>query len=482
MNIPLELVEMISEYLDITSRLNLSSTCHAFRYVKHTDLTDDQLKMLASISYGNNVYVMGSAGVGKSYCIGKMIKRYGARMIVTSTTGYSASLISSSTIDSLIRLLSSKQLIDPPSFDKLVIDEASMLGDKKLRRLDVCLRKYYTSGKIFGGKQLILVGDPLQLPPVLDSHIFYSPYYTSYNLDLVVLRQVVRQQDKEFASALGDIRCGLLSDRAKMLLDEMSCRPPIEGSPIVVGTNIEAKAINNTMQDVISSAERTFDRTFTVEGLIESVEINTTLKKHLKLKIGSSVMLIKNVCVQSGLTNGTRGEVISFDPAGMPVVMFNLPRGNTIIESVGFYLEEQIFRNLIRVDYEDIDRSIRQADKDMLRGYGISKVSIRQIPLMLSWATTVHKVQGCTLDNLQIDCRKIYFHGQLYTAISRVRTKEGISLKNYSKSCLSGDAMLLDQIASIIRYHKQRVVNKRDADLEYESFVAVQSGMFSELF
>jgi ATP-dependent DNA helicase PIF1 len=360
----------------------------------------------------------------------------------------------------------------------LVIDEASMMGDTKLRKLDKQLRKCYTSNKVFGGKQLVLVGDPFQLPPVLDSIIFYSPYYFSYNLKMVRLLKVIRQKDELFSSALNLIRIGSVGEKVRELISDLS-KNVVDDPAIVVATNSEADEINSSRLDNLPGEVVEYVRTTVVEGLDVSTEMGTRLVENLRLKVGCKVMLIKNIDVRAGLTNGTRGEVVGFEMGIGPIVRFFLPEKRETVVMVSEYTEKTVFKNGIQIPEESIDYRLTVATVDVLRGYSLTIVSNTQIPLNLCWATTVHKMQGCTLDGILIDCKNIKFEGQFYTALSRVTKKEGITIRNFNDKCIKANYTLIKQLTSI---KNGKLLVKHSRDHDYEGFLSAQENIEFDWF
>lgn len=463
--LPIEIIKLIFDATSKSTSLAFSSTCTAYRPLKPSSLTDDQLNALTKVSEGKNIYIIGSAGTGKSYCIERMMKKFKDKAIVTSTTGFSSSLLGCVTIDSFVMTLNRSKV--PPTFVILIIDEASMLGENKIKKLDISLRRRYNNLKVFGGKQLVLVGDPLQLPPVLDNILFYSAYYTMFELNLVRLLQIVRQKDAEFAGALNMIRLGVVNEKVNALMSEMENNIVVDPI-IVVATNEESRSINLSNLDRIQADVVEYVRTVEFNGG-NVAEISTRLEEVLRLKVGCKVMIIKNISVKDGLTNGTRGEVIGFND-GLPIVGIG-DGENFRAVVIDLYEETNVYRNDVKVDYDSIDDLLEGASVDVLRGYSIVEVKVTQIPLTLCWATTVHKMQGCTVDGIFIDCKKIFFDGQLYTALSRATKKEGIMLANYSSKCIRANFKLVNQLNKL-RYGVQVIVNPRDP--AYDGFLSAQ--------
>jgi ATP-dependent DNA helicase PIF1 len=479
--IPQEILETILRFSRLDDVLSMVSVNKFYRKFKPSTLTDGQLNMLVAISDGKNIYVMGNAGTGKSYCVKMIRQRYKDKVLVSSTTGFSASMIQSSTIDSIMLII--KKSNNKPVFSRLIIDEASMIGDRKIKELDVILRTYYDNNIIFGGKQLILIGDPLQLPPVNDMPIFYSNYYKSFDLKIIRLREIKRQKDKQFADMLDMIRLGYIGDKVKTFMASLQYNVGslFDEPMVVVATNNEVREINTQRLDSLGGPVYQYHRTIEITGNPDPVlYIETRLEVQLNIKIGARVMLLKNLDVNGGFTNGSRGIIIAITIDNLPVVEFEMHDGTKETKIIGIFTENQSYKNGIRQSDCSIDSLLLDATEDTFRGYTRSKVVIKQIPLSLCWATTVHKIQGCTLDNILIDCKSIKFPGQMYTALSRVSSKNGIQIRNFNITCIRADNELVKQLSELIKNNIQLVM-KGGKDIRYDGFIEAQSESWRDL-
>jgi ATP-dependent DNA helicase PIF1 len=371
------------------------------------------------IASGRNIFITGSAGTGKSYILNQLRQEF-PDMDITASTGMAAINVSGTTIHSFAGI----GIGDRPAEDlywkmrtetrnrirsckMLAIDEISMLSAETLKLIDEVFKLTRGNKLSFGGIQLIVIGDFLQLPPVArdaagneaETHFaFESRAWAAANFETVLLEKVYRQTDQEFLAKLSDIRIGQYSDIKSYPTDDKAIR--------LFALNRLADAYNFEKLRAIKAPSRYFEAIDCGEGkAISMIYRNCLAPKDLYLKVGARVMFLINKEIESGLINGSTGEVISIgssDSQGEVTVKFD----NGVTMSFG----PEIVARVI-VDKEEVARRI-------------------QVPLRLAWAISIHKSQGMTLDKVHINAEGIFECGQAYVALSRVRTKEGLSVVN----------------------------------------------------
>jgi ATP-dependent DNA helicase PIF1 len=401
-------------------------------------LNDQQHRAYELIRDGHNVFLTGSAGTGKSVVINYYKDRHSIwkKIAITSTTGVSALVIGGSTLHSYLGIGLGNDTVDKlynkiikrPAMKKrwknlevLIIDEVSMLSPELFDKLEVLARMIRKIRNVpdcpFGGIQLVLTGDFLQLPVVKsDNFVFESESWNKCIDHTIYLTEIMRQKDIEFQTVLNEIRFGIVSDKGKRLLssrikknlmNDLGIRPTR-----IYTTNESVDVLNSNELDKLNLSENYFeydmDLLFTDTNLTARDRDNYTEKFaknciapiNLKLCLGAQVMLLYNLSVDEGLVNGSRGIVVEFIE-NIPVVQFL----NGIRKLIDVY-------------------SWEVKDGEDLICY------LTQIPLKLAWAFTVHKSQAITLDYAEVDLSNLFTYGQAYVALSRVKNIEGLSIVN----------------------------------------------------
>lgn len=388
-----------------------------------------------------NVFVTGRAGTGKSTLLQYLRHKTQKKIAVLAPTGVAAINVKGQTIHSFFMF---RPDITPDTVDEiyvikkkrdlykklqtLVIDEISMVRADLLDCIDMFLRLHGPkSTSPFGGVQMVFFGDLYQLPPVVrndEQGIFKTVYRTSYffgakafeNFDykLLELKEIYRQKDERFIQILNAIRHDKLSgDDLKVL--NARCQSRMGNDPddffiSLTTTNDLAEKINiNRLSQLQGDV---FRYTGTVSGEFEKKNLPT--QQMLELKAGAQVMMLTND-PEKRWVNGTIGKVagIFSDPDGKDTVMVKLADGTSVDvnsftwEIFQFYYDEEI-----------------ESLSSRVIGY------FSQFPLKLAWAVTIHKSQGKTFEKVVLDLgRGTFAHGQLYVALSRCTTLEGIVLK-----------------------------------------------------
>ncbi|MCR5820757.1 MAG: AAA family ATPase [Bacteroidaceae bacterium] len=402
-----------------------------------------------------NIFLTGKAGTGKTTFLRELVTTSRKRIIVTAPTGVAAINAGGSTIHSFFQIgpglylpdghmttgrdaknrfsFSKQKLSIIRSLDMLVIDEISMVRGDLLDAVGEVLRRHRRNDKPFGGVQLLLIGDLRQLAPVatdeewtLLQQFYDSPYFfSSHELmrtDFVCieLKKVYRQEDAVFIDILNRVREGKVDSDSLRLLNSRFMphfSPPDGGDWITLVThNWQADRLNGMKLDALTSQPYVFDAR--IKG--EFPELSYPNDMRLTLKVGAQVMFCKNdPSASKEYYNGKIGRILHIS-------------GNTVTVVCG---EQKI--EVGRVNWENIryttDTATGEIREDVIGLFS-------QIPLRLAWAITIHKSQGLTFEHAIIDAGRAFSHGQVYVALSRCRTINGLILSSpISPSVISAD-------------------------------------------
>ena len=396
---------------------------------KTMKFTDMQLKAYNSIKNGKNIFLTGSAGTGKTSVIKSYVKEYNfkRKIAVTSTTGTSALLVGGTTLHSYLKIGLGKEnlsrLYKKISSNKtwtkrwrdlscLIIDEISMLDPVLFDKLEGLAKMIRGNSKPFGGIQLVLSGDFLQLPCIgTDKFCFEATTWNQCIEETYIFTEIIRQSDNDFQNCLNLLRFGVVNDEVVNILsprigavlnNEFDIKPTK-----LYARNFEVDELNDRELDRLAKDERDFYEynmeikqinTTVTTDFIEKIKKNCNAPENLQLCVGAQVMLIINLDLQMGLCNGSRGIVVDFIN-DIPIVKF---------------------LNGIEIPISHFTWDIEDGDDIILR--------IIQIPLKVAYATTIHKSQGNSLDYVEIDLTDIFDYGQAYVALSRVKKLEGLSI------------------------------------------------------
>ncbi|EGD76622.1 hypothetical protein PTSG_07735 [Salpingoeca rosetta] len=390
-------------------------------------LTPEQKDVLMAVLSGRNVFFTGSAGTGKSYLIGKIIEALPkATTVVTASTGVAACAIGGTTLHAFagVQAGSSRLPVNTSAWTTakvLLIDEVSMIDAPYFDQLEQTARRVRRCNKPFGGLQLVLVGDFLQLPPVTKrgeetQFCFQAKSWDACVHECFHLSQVHRQRDRTFVDILHRCRLGQCTP-SDITYIQRSATHRLDSSHIRATrlcTHVkEAKQINEQQLSKLSGSSKLFTRSDASPDVSRS-SLASRVEKVLELKVGAQVMLSANVNVSAGLANGSRGVVVKFDAVGWPVVEFANGR------------EETVRMHTWR---------IRTAAGRVME--------CKQVPLRLAWAVSIHKSQGMTLDALEVDLSRVFEWGQAYVALSRARTYEGLCVKRFSAKSIRAHPRVL---------------------------------------
>lgn len=398
-----------------------------------------------------NLFVTGKAGTGKSTLLQYFRNNTKKNIVVLAPTGVAAVNVRGQTIHSFFNFKpdvtpATVEDIKPRSkniykkLDTIIIDEISMVRADLLDSIDIFLRKHgKTKKKPFGGIQMIFIGDLYQLPPVvtyrekqLFTEHYKSPYFfdakvfdhiqlklldkkgSGFEMELIELEKIYRQKDEEFIDLLNAIRNNTVNEEQ---LARLNCRyypdfnePENEFYIYLTSTNDLANAINNEKLSRLDG--KLIKYRGEINGEFHSKDLPTA--EELELKIGAQVMLLNNDSYGRWI-NGTLGIVKDIEKNyDEPDVIVVELADKTLVEVLPYNWE------MFRFYYDEKENSILSEPVG----------SFLQYPLRLAWAVTIHKSQGKTFDRVIIDIGSGTFsHGQMYVALSRCTTLDGIVLK-----------------------------------------------------
>ncbi len=400
---------------------------------------------------GKSVFLTGKAGTGKTTFLKRVVENSRKRVVVVAPTGIAAINAGGATMHSFFQLplhpwvpgmkfeskfaFSKEKRSIIKTLDLLIIDEISMVRSDLLDAVDSVLRRFRNRSKPFGGVQLLMIGDLQQLSPVLTdedmqflAQYYPTPYFFSSRalsqVDYVTieLKEVYRQQDEKFISILNSVRCGRPTPEVISTLnkryDPHFTPSPEDGYIRLTTHNNTANSYNEQQLVCIDEPVHTFDAV--VEGNFPELSYPTDAR--LELKVGAQVMFVRNdPSSEKRFFNGKIGIITDFYEE------FIIVRSPDDDEPIAVEpIEWENCKYVINEQTQEIDTEVQ----------GI----FRQYPLRLAWAITIHKSQGLTFDKAIIDAAYAFASGQVYVALSRCRTLEGLVLA----SPIRQDAVITD--------------------------------------
>lgn len=418
-------------------------------------LSKDHLLHLAEQfvrSTNTNIFLTGRAGTGKTTFLRNLPKLTPKRHVVLAPTGVAAINAGGQTLHSFFQLpfgpmipgtmfkKHGKERNEPfalklrknkidilRSLDLIVIDEISMVRADMLDAIDEVLQHYRKNNKPFGGLQMLMIGDMLQLPPVVKNEewdllrdyyenlFFYSSKaLIRSNFVTITLETVFRQTDERFVALLNAVRSGQPEAKALEELNKRYCPDtgPFESQGYITLTthNRMADEINQSRLEAIHSP--VFRSKAKIKG--DFPEHNFPTHEILELKVGAQVMFVKNdPGPEKRYYNGLIGSITHID------------KENNTIEVRAEGYDEPFTASPIEWQntvYE-LDPESKEISEKVVGTFA-------QLPLRLAWAVTIHKSQGLTFDKVIIDAAAAFAHGQVYVALSRCRTLEGLVFKS----------------------------------------------------
>ena len=424
----------------------------------------------------SHIFLTGKAGTGKTTFLKNLRNKTYKRMVVVAPTGVAAINAGGQTIHSFFQLPFGPQIPDDApkslvsevkadasakalasqyqklnknklnimrSLNLLVIDEISMVRADVLDAIDAVLRRVRRSAKPFGGVQLLMIGDVHQLAPVAKAEEWeiLAPYYqTVYFFGSHVLQRtpylcveldhIYRQHDEDFITLLNKVRDNRMDAECLRLLNSRYLPhftpDDNEGYITLTTHNYQADEINESKLAALPSKSVFFEAK--VDGSFPENTYPT--KESLELKVGALVMFVKND-PDKVFFNGKIGRVIAINEREGTVEVLSDDERITVSS-----LKWQNMEYTINAENQNIE------EKEI--------GSFSQIPLRLAWAVTIHKSQGLTFDKLIVDAGQAFAHGQVYVALSRCTSLEGLVLKTrIPSSALVNDLSVNDFVEHI---------------------------------
>ena len=424
----------------------------------------------------SHIFLTGKAGTGKTTFLKNLRNKTYKRMVVVAPTGVAAINAGGQTIHSFFQLPFGPQIPDDApkslvsevkadasakalasqyqklnknklnimrSLNLLVIDEISMVRADVLDAIDAVLRRVRRSAKPFGGVQLLMIGDVHQLAPVAKAEEWeiLAPYYqTVYFFGSHVLQRtpylcveldhIYRQHDEDFITLLNKVRDNRMDAECLRLLNSRYLPhftpDDNEGYITLTTHNYQADELNESKLAALPTKSVFFEAK--VDGSFPENTYPT--KESLELKVGAQVMFVKND-PDKVFFNGKIGRVIAINEREGTVEVLSDDERITVSS-----LKWQNMEYTINAENQNIE------EKEI--------GSFSQIPLRLAWAVTIHKSQGLTFDKLIVDAGQAFAHGQVYVALSRCTSLEGLVLKTrIPSSALVNDLSVNDFVEHI---------------------------------
>ena len=446
-------------------------------------------------SFVNNtnrsIFLTGKAGTGKTTFLHRLKMSSLKRLVVVAPTGVAAINAKGVTIHSFFQMPFGPILPDADlnaskgfnrkfsktkiniikSMDLLVIDEISMVRADLLDGIDKTLRRFRNRDNVFGGVQVLMIGDLNQLAPVIKEqewdllkHIYANGFFFSSHAFqqchavTIELKHIYRQENPKFIEILNEIRNNALTDAGAAELNKRYV-PDFEPEPdsgyISLTThNNKAEATNRRELEKLKT--KTFSYKAEIDGKFP--EYAYPNKERLELKVGAQVMFVKNDSdPEKRYFNGKIGKVILLDA---DEVVVHCP-------------DDDFNINVTPEIWENINYSV-DADTKAITENKIG--SYTQMPLRLAWSITIHKSQGLTFERAIIDAQGAFAHGQTYVALSRCKTLEGLVLK----SKIHSSQIISD--GNVTTFNEKAEQNAPDENILEHSQKNFQLDLIAEVF
>lgn len=440
-------------------------------------LTDEIMKQetaLKLLKAGENVFLTGSAGAGKTYTLNQYIHYLKVRKVpvaITASTGIAATHMNGMTIhtwagigikdslsdDDLKRMKERKYLKEHlENAQVLIIDEISMLHAKQLNLVNQVLKYFKESDEAFGGIQVIVAGDFFQLPPVgrngeanRDKFCFMSDAWVEAKFRVCYLTEQHRQDDEILNQILNAIRAQNIQADHIQALQQSRDQDIGDTFTRLYTHNMDVDNINYQHLNEIDTESHQFNAVLDGnEKLIETLKSSVRAPEELSLKKNAKVMFVKNN-FDMGYINGSLGEVIGFEEDDQQGLLpkVKLTDGTTLlVEPETWSIENEA---------------------------GKAIASFQQIPLRLAWAITIHKSQGMTLEAAEINLTHTFEKGQGYVALSRLKSLSGLRLLGFNQQALELDSLAIKADRRFQELSTEAEANFENVDLttQHNAFI-----------
>ena len=438
-----------------------------------------------------NIFLTGKAGTGKTTFLHKLKMESSKRMVIVAPTGVAAINAKGVTIHSFFQVPFGPILPDTElnssagfnrkfskikiniikSLDLLVIDEISMVRADLLDGIDKTLRRFKSRDLVFGGVQLLMIGDLQQLSPVIkenewrllspfykNAFFFSSQAYHQCNAVTIELKHIYRQDNPVFIDILNEVRNNNLSQASADTLNKRY-QPhfiPDENDGYISLTTHNNKASQTNKQKL----EKLNTKSKVYKAIIEGnfPEHSYPNKEKLELKVGAQVMFVKNdSSPEKRYFNGKIGKVILLDE---DEVVVNCPD-----DDFNIITKPEVWEN---IKYT-VDTDTKAISEDKIGSY-------TQMPLRLAWSITIHKSQGLTFEKAIIDAEGAFAHGQTYVALSRCKSLEGLVLN----SRITPNQIISD--SNVTLFNKDAEANQPNDEILQQSKRMFQLDLIAEVF
>ncbi|QSZ30472.1 hypothetical protein DSL72_000026 [Monilinia vaccinii-corymbosi] len=496
---------------------------------KSFELTAEQEAVVKMAMSGDNIFLTGAAGSGKTVTLLQIIEKLKKKLDdknpnipkvqVAAPTGLAALPLNGRTtysfagwkpdsfkqpLDELLESIKQRTFKALRRLQVLILEEISMVESQFLERLNLLLQTVKNNEKPFGGIQVIFLGDFYQLPPVKpfehcmicgvemvgvfdrvckntecmngrekvsfkpgDKWAFNAPVWKQLNLRHVKLEQIHRQKDDSFKVVLNKVRNGIdLSDAEWHHLIRPKELPPSAFPIRLMARRLHVDKFNNSQLALIQSEAKVWDAYDDSRQLVprendflRRAEIETKKEEYkvamsewhrfpktLTLKVGAKVVLLQNQEPKSGLVNGSQGTIVGFvNTKKWPVSKIQGDHVQWRKTQMDIFTEKNPWRPVVKFA-DGRTSTIAPVPSETLMGTAQDRyLACRtQIPLLLAWALSIHKSQGMTMEHVEVSRKDIFESGQLYVALSRATTLEGLTVTGYSREQIAMDEDVLE--------------------------------------
>jgi len=386
-------------------------------------LNTKQQKAFDMVKSGKNILITGLSGAGKSTTIKAIIdfaKENDINTAVTASTGFSAYLINGKTIHSLLGIGLGRDPAEELAkkvnknfyianrirkLQILIIDEISMIDDVLFTKISEFLSIIRKSSKPFGGIQMILSGDFAQLPPINNTFCFLSPIWKLAKFKTVMLDINIRQDgDIVFQNILSELRWGICSNDTLSILEELKNTTFSDGivPTKLYSLNVNVDKINKDEFNKLLNAgadKQTYNTEYSKHASSKIWASSIKIPDVVELCIGAQILVKSNINIESEdmVVNGTRGVIVALHDNSVDIKLIN--------------------ESIVNINYV----TLKCNDNE--------KISVSFMPLKLAYAITIHNIQGCTLDAIEIDLgNSIFEYHMAYTGLSRCKTLSSIKI------------------------------------------------------